>query len=61
MAYHCYTVQTIPCPNCEQCSEHGDKTPRINVGKRYWRVEDDGTRVELTAEQYADRMKGLHP
>jgi hypothetical protein len=61
MAHHCYRVHTIVCPNCQPCDQHEHSVPRIAVGKRYYHVADDGTETELTAEQYADRMKGTHP
>lgn len=55
-AYHCYTPETIPCPNCTMCGEHSHKAPRVTVRTRYWRVLKDGTRTELTKTEYADRM-----
>ncbi len=56
-AYHCYTPQFEQCPNCQCCEEHRGKT-LVVTGRRYFRVEDDGTRVELTEEQYRNRFRG---
>jgi hypothetical protein len=55
--YHCYTPETIPCPNCTMCKEHAYRAPRITVRRRYWRVMKDGTRVEMTRVEYANRLK----
>lgn len=61
VSHHCYTPETIPCPNCTMCSTHEGREPRVTVRTRYYRVMQSGERVELTKEQYAERMKGLHP
>lgn len=56
VSHHCYTPETIPCPNCTMCSEHEYKAPRVTVRTRYYRVMKDGTRVEMTKEEYARRL-----
>lgn len=56
IGYHCYTPETIPCPNCTMCKAHEHKAPRVTVRTRYYRVMKDGTRVELSKEEYNRRM-----
>ena len=54
--YHCYTPETIPCPNCTMCGEHEYKAPRVTVRTRYYKVMRNGDRVEMTKEEYARRL-----
>lgn len=52
MPYKFYRVQTIPCPNCQQCEEHSHRTPRLHLGRRFFVKNDDGTETPLTEEEY---------
>lgn len=58
MTYYAYSPDVRPCPRCQCCEEHQDKTPRETTGYSYFRVEDDGTRTILTAEEYRNRFRG---
>jgi hypothetical protein len=56
VSHHCYTPETIPCPNCTMCGEHEHRAPRVTVRTSYWRVLKDGTREQLTKTEYDARM-----
>lgn len=56
IAYHCYTPETIPCPNCTMCGDHSEKAPRVTVRTRYYRVMKNGDRQEMTKQEYAERQ-----
>jgi hypothetical protein len=55
IAFHCYTPEVIPCPNCTMCGDHGGREPKVTLRKRWYRVMKSGKRVELTKEQYDKR------
>lgn len=48
--YKFFRYTTIPCPNCTTCKEH--RQPRLIVGRRFYRRNDDATETPLTQEEY---------
>jgi len=57
VSHHCYVPEFVPCPDCHTCEKHSHLQPKLTARTTYWRVFVDGTRQELTKEEYAKRME----
>jgi hypothetical protein len=56
VSHHCYTPESIPCPDCTMCRQHSTRSPLVSLRTRYYRVMKSGKRVELTKEEYDRRL-----